>query len=708
MGSVQDALSQKRLTETFAGRAAALLLLLIWLAAMSMTDVNAYSFLPTLGGLAVVVLLALSALLRGAKMVRLTGLAWVSLGIGVYYLVRCLCSFDVVGAWREAPLILGCGVFYLSGVCAAQGRSMRPALLALAAALLLNMLFYWLMHDTALPVEWTGRPEAGPGGVNTRPVSLFVYKNQASAFFALSGMLLLAAALWHNMRSVSRLALAALGLGSVLLSGCCGSRAGYLIVPLMACAIMVLWVVLRLYTQEKYGAGIFVGAFLVLLGMGLGIAQLFFEPGGLNFLASTDSHQRFGLWAQCCTLLPDAPLTGYGASSVPWLLAPFLELYSNWSLANYAHNEYLQVWLDYGIIGLLGMVFIVGGHILNGFGALISEPVSPLRRCMTALAMLCLLSWFVASSVDYFWHQFSITAMTAFAAGVLASPYVREDRRRGTLVRVTLLGARGKAVLALLGTAVLCVCAWLIVLQYPAWSAQWRFNELSRGGADADGEARLALITELIPGYPSSRLMDTAYTLPGSGKPWTQEEACLRAVLRANPRQLFMAVQLGRMLTEQGRYAEAESVFRRYYIGDGMASRRTTHWPNFYVYNLFNWGHALLLSGDASGAYSRLAYALRVTDSLHINFAERVLYRHDAWYADEEMRRRWADYLAARRQDVALLEMLGTAPDDTWMQPLEEGGKPALYRRFGCADAAEREKVASPFAEPVKKAQKKP
>lgn len=695
-GGVENGISRMRLTETAAGRLAAFLLVVVWISSMSMADANAYSCLPMLGGAVLIVLLALSSLIRGAKAVRLTWVSWLSLGIGLYYLVRCLCSFDVVSSWREASAILVCIVYYVAGVYAAQGRRLRPVLSALALALVFNMLFFYLVHETAMPIEWTGRPSVGPGGVNSRPVSLFVYKNEAGAFFVLAGMLAAAAALWNRSATARcRLLLLALGIGGVLLSAQCGTRAGYLIAPAMAVGIFVLSLVLRLYAKEKYGAGVFIAAFLVLLGLGLAVVQLLFEPGGLSLFTDADSHQRFRIWAACCSLLPNAPLTGYGASSVPWLLAPFLRLYSCWSLANYAHNEYLQVWVDYGLIGLVGMLVVVVAHAWYGFGALCSELVSPVRRILTALALLCLLSWFIAGSTDFFWHQPAVGGMMAFSCGVLASPYPYRDERRGRNVRVSPENAGGKAVLALLGTGGIAMAAWLMCAFYPVWQAQWEYNELCRGGRDEDGETRLALLTRLLPDYPSSRLMDSAYSLPTSGRIWEEEEACLRTVLAANPRQLFMTVQLGRLLTEQGRYQEAEALYRRSYLGDGMEKSRITYWPNFYIYNLLLWGHSCMLHGDMPGAYSRLAYALRVADAMKINLAEKVAYRHDAWQADETMKEGWPQYLLDRRQDAALLELLGTQPDDAWMQPLEPGGKPALYRRYGAADPAERETVAA-------------
>lgn len=681
-------ISQKRLTETFPGRTAALLLALIWIASMSMTDINAYSYLPTLAGLVVVILLALSAMIRGARAVQLSWLAWCSLGIGGYFLARCLCSFDVVSSWREAGLILACGVFYVAGIYAAQGRSLKPVVGVLLVAVLLNMAFFYLMQHTDVPVEWTGRPAFGPGGENNRPVTLFVYKNHAGAFFALSGMLLVAAALWKG--GGKRMLLPAVaGVGSVALSDSCGTRAVLLLAPVTAVLGWILWVALKLHDEEKNSVGVILSGFVILGGIGFGICALFFDRDLVSWVMSIDTHNRYNMWGECCRYLRETPLWGHGADSVPWLLNPTLGGMA--ALVNFAHNEYLQVWLDYGLIGLGCMLFILFAHIVRGGFILLSSQTIFRQKLFASLALLCLIGWAVASFVDYFWHQAALATMTAFSAGALASPY--PCRRHGRLCGVQVQGAAGKGGLAMAGCGAVACCAWLCTLFASAWEQQWTFNRLAAGEADADGAQRLAIINALLPQYPSHRLLDTAYTLPGQ-TPWPEEEQMLNFVLAANPQQIYMAAMLGRLYTEQGRYTEAEALYRRTFHGDGMPRRANTSWPTFYFYNLILWGHDCWVHGDMPGAYSRMAYALNILKNAHLSLGAASCYQCDMWQPTPEQWAYWKTYIASREQDVWLLSILGTQPDDSWMQPAEPGGKPALYRRYGLADKAERERIA--------------
>lgn len=691
-------ISQTRLTETFCGRTAAVLLGVLWIAAMAVGDANAYSYVPMQAGLALVALLALSPMIRGAKVARLSGLGWCSLGIGVYFLVRCLCSFSVVESWREATIILGCGVFYVAGCFAAQGRSLRPVIIALTVALILNVAAFWLSHYTSLPMEWWGRPSVGPGGINGRPVSLFIYKNFAGTFFVVCGMCLAALAVWAPLRLGARAAMLVAAVAAVWVSAYTGSRSYYVMPAVMAIGIWILWLVQRLVSEEKSSPFVLLSAFVIVGGIVAALCAVLLVPGCFTMLTELDAHGRFSHWRDVCRLLPDTPLWGNGASSVQWLVMPFYS--QNWHSLNYAHNEYLQAWVDYGLIGLAGVGGILVGHVVRAFRIFLSEQVGETRRVLTILALLCFLSWSFCSFADFYWHNFSIAAMTAFAAGGLAAPYpYQANGRRYTPLPA---GRGGKGMLALGSVACIGLCVWLSELCFPAWVAQWEYNRLSRPGADESGDARCALIASLVPAYPSSALMDQYVREPRRGDSWEKEVQMFRRVLAANPHQLCMVTMLGKILTDHGRYAEAESLYRRYYIGDGMLSTLLMDWSNFYALNLLQWAQYCKLHGDIAGAHSRMAYALRIAASGSVAIPFNGLYRGDerVWETDGKFLPYWRTYLSNRRQDVQVMEQIGVPKDNSWMQPMEPGGKPALYRRLFRPEELETESSESPKTHP--------
>lgn len=694
------------MTETWTGRAACLLLALVWFVSMGVADANAYSYTPLLAGLAVVILLAISAMIRGAKVVQLSRTAWVSLGIGGYFLVRCLCSPSVVESWQEASTILGCGVFYVAGVYAAQGRSFRPILWLLVTAGVLNLVYYGLMHYTDVPMEWAGRPAVGPGSVNHRPVTLFVYKNHAAAFLCMVGMLLFAAALWVKTRNIHRLGLCALGIFCVLISTECNSRSPYFMAPVMLLGGWLLWVIIKLYEDDKLGVGTIFSGFVILGGIGVTTGSVLFEADIIRFFESIDSNGRFDIWRETCRLLPSTPLWGNGALSAQWLIMALPDIHFKFfGMANMVHNEYLQAWVDYGVIGLGGMLYVLGWHICRGLMVLASEKVSAEQRLFSAFALLCLIGWGCCSIVDFFWHHFAIAAMTAFAAGITASPYPYTDTRKNIHRKVVIQTVRGKGILAFIGTLTIGCTLWLANRTLPAWKAQWEFNRLSLPGTDDNGAKRHDLLSELVPLYPATELMDRYFRIPRHQDDWETEAELLRITLKANPLQTYTAAMLAELLSLHRQYEEAELIYRRHYPGDGADRTMHADWANMYALNLLRRGQYLLATGEQQKACSLICYGLSIVQHQPSYWGANVSYRGETnlWKTKGEYMPEWDRYLKARKQDVAVLKLLKVEPDDSWQAPLEPGGKPALYRRYGAPESLEKADSATATPASAKK-----
>ncbi|MGN0836665.1 MAG: hypothetical protein ACI4OS_04425 [Akkermansia sp.] len=666
-----------RVTETWQGRVAAVLLALLWVASMGMTDSNAYSQCPTMVGVVLVLFLVLSALLRGARMVRLTLLSWMTLGVGVFFAWRALRSASLVDGWQEAGMVLVAMVFYVAGVFAAQGRRCRLLIGALVVAAGANMLFWWWMQQPEIPMEWSGRPAHAPTGDNTRPVTLFYYKNHAGAFLMVVGMLLMAAALWLRRvgwrAGLFRLLVALLGVAAVLVSADCHTRSVYLLGPVMLVGLAGLSLVQRMATDEEGGVLTLLYGFLMMTGMGVVVYELLFGNEWLTFIGDLDSNSRYDIWKRVCALLPQVPSDGLGAGGVRWQLLPLCGLHDY--VVNYAHNEYLQVWVDYGPLGLAAVLAVVLGHVVYGMGAMLSAEVTALRRSLTALALLCLSAWLACSMVDYYEHHVSIVAMTAFSLGVSGSPYARRERRSTRVVPVRAQGGWGRACLVLLMLSGVLLAGRLILCTQEIWREQWRFNELAAAGRDEQATERRAMIAKLLPRYPSSRLMDCYYGMVAGYGDWSVERRLLQQVLEANPHQLCTAVMLGKGLTDHGCYEEAERVYRRFLEREHLPWTCPPDWVSYYAFNLLQWGQFEMLRGELPRALSLMEYGLKLRKSqpwMH--------FRYPLWHVS--LLPRWEAFLKARRFDVRALRAIGTKPDDSWQEPMEPGGRPALYREL--------------------------
>ena len=687
-GRMENRNTPVRLSDMWEGRCAAILLAVTWIASMTLAGANAYSYMPLLGGLILVVALAVLGLLRGGKVVRLGWPGWCSLAAGGYFLVRCLLEpCAVVESWRESCIICACFVFYGAGVLWAQGRGGKWVPCVLGLALLLNMAAYWLARMPEARVEWFGRPAVGLSGQNSLPVTLYVYKNFAGMFLMLAGSLLVLRPVWGAGRSWKSWIGAAIGLAGVVLAFFCGTRSAFVLLPLLMVLGMGLWLLLRIFSGRSLGtAGGVVLAVLVGVCCVAGY-ELFAVDTWLDSLSNVNSHLRYDIWKCVCAVAGGAPACGFGASSAGWMIVP---LFNEWEWPNYAHNEYLQAWCDYGVVGVGCMLFVLMVHLVEGVRALASEYTEQQRRVRVAAALLVLAALAACAVVDFVWHDFSLAGMAAFACGVLGSPYPRSSQglfssrlwaegSRPSVLPVRAMGVPGRLLLGCAYAAVAACCACMLPRLWMPWVAQWEYNRLARIPYEENYAARHALTAALVPEYPDTVLMDEYCMLPVDGEQLGERERLLKTVLAANPHQLFTVTILADNLMAQGRHREAEMLLRRSYPQEGLPNCMLNNWASYYMVNLLEWGQQEMLVGNVERAFSMMEYALNIASKYYPSF--RLQYRSgpQPWAADGGPHPNLGPFVKARRSDVAFFKELGTDKDDSWQEPLEPGGKRALY-----------------------------
>ena len=679
-----------RLTESLPGRLSGWLLAVLWIVAMTAVDSNAFSSFPACIALACVLLLVAAAVLCGRRLVRMSLTGWVSLALGGYFLVRCICSYAVVDSWCEQVLIMGGIIYYVAGVYVAQNRRYHAVFMVLAAALVLNLVAFYITRQPEFALEWTGRARYTPAGENHIPCTLFVYKNFAGVFLSLGGCVLAAWAVWCQ-RGVNRVLLLLLAVAAVGVSFMCGTRAVYLVLPLALLLLWGLWAVLRVCSGKKISVGVIsCGVLLMVLG-GVGAYELLFGNKLMAAISNVNSHLRYFIWGAACEVLPSVPLWGCGANVAQWELLPF---YSEWQHPNYVHNEYLQLWVDYGPVGVLAVVAGLVLHVVRGLRCIMSEYTEKDRRVLTVLALVSILGIAVYAVSDYPWHSFSLVSFSSFACGVLASPFThhadswfsgRKWRSgQAPLAQVRAQKWPGKALLLVVAVGLLVENIMMSARLYPAWSAQWEYNELSRPGADPSGDARREFIARLLPQYPSPALMDTYVMLPPPRyNDFARKEQLLKLAHTHNPGQLYTVTMLVDTLGAQGKCAESELLMRRCYPVGGMRRTLQNNWPAYYAYNLLLRGRQELQQGNQSTALSMLLYGLRMNERNGINF--NVVHRQgeQPWKKHGGIKPNMQRFISSCWSDVRLLRLIGTEPDDSWKAPMEPGGQPALYQALG-------------------------
>lgn len=683
-------LKQKpRFTESLPGRAAGWLLAALWIFSMSGVDSHSFSAYPACVVMLVVLLLAGVGVLAGYRLVRMSWLGWFTLAAAGYFLVRCVNSYAVTDSYEDEAIILGGAVFYVAGVYVAQNKYYSSLFFILGLALVLNMAAYWATKQSWFCLEWTGRASETPEGKNNVPMTLFIYKNFAGFYLVTVGLALGAWCLWAQ-RGLWRVICLLISAGAVVLSFFCSTRVPYVMLPI---ALVVMWgldLMIQLYSGRKPGLVAYLIGFVFLILFLIGVYDLLFGSTIGTLFSDADSHMRYSFWASACDVIPHAPAWGCGAGATEWEIIPYSDL---WHLPNYAHNDYLQAWVDYGIIGVVLVLALIVSHVVQAFRCIASEQVDAMRRLLAAVAFIVVLMLAVYAAADFPWHSYALVCMGAFSCGILASPFPYE--RGGWFSSARWVSGASSAVVPVRAQQWLGKCLLMVALLAHvgfdvdlggklrhAWLAQWEYNRLSQPGVDPQYQARRACIAELMPHYPCPALMDTYYGSPLYERNFQEQEHMLSIALAANPKQKFTALMLADILDRQGKHEAAEKLMRKFYAGDVMKGSCMANWPAYYAHHLLLWGRCEMKQGNLAKAVSLIEYALNIHKVRSLSFV--LLYRpaEQSWLKDRAIDKRLWSFVKDSRADLRLMKQIGVQPDDSWQEPLEPGGRPSLYRSW--------------------------
>ncbi len=674
----------RRLTESYPGFAIGIAMVAMWITAMSAVDSNACTATPFLWGFVGVIIATVLCILRGYKVVRLPLTAWVSLGAGVYFLVRALHGFSLTDNLTDCGLICFAFIYYLAGIYCGQTNSSRGLAVTIGVALLLNLLCLWLLRDPNISLKLIGRVDIGPLGPNSRNITLFAYKNFAGLFLVLGGGLLLWRCLWRGEYNLSSILQILLATGSIVGSFYCNTRVPHAILPIVLIIGWLMWFIQRLYSGRPLGIVMISTGMLLLVAILIALYDLFFGYTLLPYITNIDSHERFAMWEWINSIAQQAPLYGYGPAGSTW---QSITACNHYHLVNYAHNEYIQAWADYGLIGLGLMLLILILHIVAAFRGLAEDSVSPERRVRISIALLCLLTLSLTAIADYVWHSAALLAMGAFACGTLVSPFPHKPlalfsrRKYYSTIPTTQVRAEsniGKVFICAGGLALAAFMGKLSTELYRPWLAQWHYDAMVAQGADT--QQRRDYLLQVINIYPHHRIADYYIEMEPSIRPdWKAYEQGLHTILRANPKHLIVASMIAQTLTRQSRFQDAEIAFRTYYPGDGPDNSRLNPWATFYTVNLLLWGQDELNRGNLGRAFSLLSYADKLAQKTGYVPLIQDKYNIRTWTIHSPHQDNSQQNC---KRSLWLLRSIKPTPDHSWQEPLTPEGKPALYSRY--------------------------
>ena len=281
-----------------------------------------------------------------------------------------------------------------------------------------------------------------------------------------------------------------------------------------------------------------------------------------------------------------------------------------------------------------------------------------------------------------------------FACGVMASPCRRRplflrprrvwmDGRHEALLDVRAARPAERAALILLSLAALGAFVWLGGHFARPWSEQWSIGSAEsreRGAAE-----RCRVLRSLARDYPDYALLNECVRLdPVMEKSLNETIAAMSLTLEANPKNLYNVSMLAHLLARAGRYDEAELIQRRFYEGDGPPPSQIGAWYAVYGRNLLLWGYDDFKKGRHASGLSKMHYAMRM--HAHASLHAQTLHRADRTWTVSWRRQEDMEFLRRCKQCVRLRTLMGMPEDDSWSRPLEPGGKPSLYRRWGLED----------------------
>jgi O-antigen ligase/cytochrome c-type biogenesis protein CcmH/NrfG len=376
-----------------------------------------------------------------------------------YVLGRAAVSPDAFVARQDLYLLAGALMLYLLVALHLISSKVRMWLVVLLLAL-------GMAHGVVGVIQFIGGENYTAfhllrrADYGLRASGFYNYPNFLAGFLEVTLLLGLAVAWWSRWPIYGRLMCgwgAVMCLGALLITG---SRGGYLSV---ACGLVAFAVLSALMAIRRGPLIVAMFAFVLVLGFGakkLLSAHYFLEQRSATMTMDVgDSRRLMGHAALKQFRL--SPVAGTGSGTYLYygrqLRSPAFQLDPL-----FAHNDYLQLLAEYGVLGFAGLLLFFYAHISSGVGV-VYQAVERSRNdgetqsnslALTIGALSGMAAIGAHSMLDFNLHNPANTLLMAFVFGVLANPGGEQqpaasEERRGFDALRLLLPALGIAVAAL-------------------------------------------------------------------------------------------------------------------------------------------------------------------------------------------------------------------------------------------------------------------
>ena len=447
----------------------------------------------------------------------------------------------------------------------------------------------------------------------------YAHYNEAANYYIAAALLVGAVALFGTYRRTTRLLFALIAIAGIACVWYTRSRGG-IFGAAFGCAVLAT---MALIIGKRRGSKWFAPALIAIPLIGIAVASYWFigweeaqrfRSGGRNGIdALFDNTCRLYFYGIALSCIALHPLTGGGSWSFSW------ECFRFWDNSvqgvggarpELVHNELLQSTTDYGIIGTLLLLALMGALALTSLvrTTLDSDPhASDHRWAWRAGGIAALAGMLVQSSFSFVFHHLPGVILLGICLGQMAYPDPGNAKSESRV---------GQSFLTLTALACIAFIAPLAWLGIRVTKELWPVYNNKHHAASTN--LRIDALGEAIRIWPHSEMhMDRArllHELAGNTKgeesiQWGSKAlADYEAAAKIHPYDPAFVINQAIILSGLGETAKAEATFQRAIeLQGGMEAGFRSH--HAYASHLARKGLAQLESDDKTSALATLQAA---------------------------------------------------------------------------------------------------
>jgi O-antigen ligase len=363
-----------------------------------------------------------------------------SLLFASYILIRNRCSEIEYIARLQFFIMAGCLLIYLIfSLVLARPVDRRGLMLFLGILALLQMipaLIQFTQGNQWMPLDWAQRQDKD----SWRASGFFISPNNFAGFLEIMALFAISFTIWGRMTIITRILTGYAALICIAGVAISGSRGGYLSIVFGLTTLLILTLIAwrRMQRQHFLLASVTaLGAVLILSG---GILLLIFLSPVLvtRVMQINDpENMRLLLWHSALQQFHLSPIWGTGGFSFLY----FGRLFRDPTVQHdpiHAHNDYLQLLADYGLVGMILFIVFLMAHLRAGGASFLKlsmpsshaqDPQSD-RLALNIGALSAVAAYMVHSVVDFNMQLPLNALMMAVVFSILANPGAPNEESR--------------------------------------------------------------------------------------------------------------------------------------------------------------------------------------------------------------------------------------------------------------------------------------